>query len=393
VGSHSVNGVAKLHTDILKASVFREFHEFFPKKFNNKTNGVTPRRWMLKANPRLSALITETIGDRWITDLSELRKLEAFVEDAAFRDRWQEVKLANKRDFSQWIHGMYQLDSPFDPATMYDIQVKRIHEYKRQLLNALHVIDMYNRIVDGEDLPARRTVMFGGKAAPGYVMAKLIIKLINSVADMVNKHPRAGKQLRVHYLANYGVSCAERIFPACDLSEQISTAGTEASGTGNMKAAMNGALTIGTLDGANVEIREEVGPENIFIFGHTADEVVALRNGGYNPQLFVDANLRLRRVIDTIATGELDRAQPGLFKPIVDALIRNDRYFHCADFASYIETQQEAAHLYRREEEWTRKSILNVAGMGRFSSDRTIAEYAADIWRAQPVDASKYSLR
>jgi glycogen phosphorylase len=275
---------------------------------------------------------------------------------------------------------------PFDPETMFDTQVKRIHEYKRQLLNVLHVIDLYLRIKDGETLDARRTVMFAGKAAPGYVMAKLIIKLVHAVGEMVKKLPRAHEQLRVAFLANYGVSCAELIFPACDLSEQISTAGTEASGTGNMKAAMNGALTIGTLDGANVEIREEVGPDNIFIFGNTADQIVALRNGGYSPQAFVDANPRLKRVIDTIATGELEHANPGLFRPIVDTLLRNDRYFHCADFSSYVETQQEADHLYRRHDEWVRKSILNVAGTGWFSSDRTIAEYARDIWKAQPLD-------
>lgn len=391
-GSHSVNGVAKLHSEILKNDVFRDLHELLPGVFNNKTNGITPRRWLLKSNRGLSRLIAEAIGDGWLTDFDQLRKLEPFADDAEFRRKWREAKRAAKVAFLEWSRDTHHLGADFDPDTMFDVQVKRLHEYKRQLLNVLHVIDLYHRIADGAEVPVRRTVLFGGKAAPGYVMAKLVIKLVHSVADMVARNARVNEKLRVAFLPNYGVSAAERIFPACELSEQISTAGTEASGTGNMKAALNGALTIGTLDGANVEIREQVGAENIFIFGHTAEQIDELRRNSYDPHVYIERNPRLKRVIDTLQSGELEQAHPGLFRPIVDILLNNDRYFHCADFAPYVDMQDVAAATYLDAEKWTRMSILNVAGMGLFSSDRTIRQYAEEIWNVKPIDPSRYSM-
>jgi starch phosphorylase len=384
VGSHAVNGVARLHTELLRTRVFPDFDAFYPGRLTTKANGITPRRWLLEANPRLAALITEAIGDGWVTDLAELRRLEGFVEDGGFRARWKAVKRANKAELAAAL--ATQLPVVLDPDTVLDCQVKRIHEYKRQLLNLLHVIALYHRIRDGAagDEPPR-TVLFAGKAAPSYVFAKLVIKLIHAVAELVNGDRVVAERLRVIFVPNYGVSIAERIFPACELSEQISTAGTEASGTGNMKAALNGGVIIGTLDGANIEIRQEVGEGNMFIFGRTVAEIEALRAAGYDPNAFVAADPELARVIHTLAAGELERAHPGLFRPVVDALLGPDAYFHCADFASYRDCQARAGATYPRDDEWTRMSIRNVAGMGWFSSDRTMREYAEGVWRVTPV--------
>jgi starch phosphorylase len=383
VGSHSVNGVARLHTEILTQRTFAGFHAHFPGRFNNKTNGITPRRWLLKCNPGLARLVTDAIGDGWLKDLDELRGLRAFARDPAYREQWLAVKRRGKAALSQWVRRTQGLD--LDPDALFDCHVKRIHEYKRQLLKALHSITLYQRIREGGDDGVPRVVIFAGKAAPGYAMAKLIIKLIHAVGGMVNGDPATRGRLRVAFLPNYSVSLAERIFPACELSEQISTAGTEASGTGNMKAGLNGALTLGTLDGANVEIRDEVGPENIFIFGHTAAEIEALRASGYDPRAWVEKSAELGRAVDAIARGPLDEAHPGLFRPVVEELLGADRYFLCADFDAYVECQRRAAETYQRAQDWARMSILNVAGMGRFSSDRTVREYAADIWSAAPV--------
>jgi glycogen phosphorylase len=383
VGSHSVNGVARLHTEILTQRTFAGFHAHFPGRFNNKTNGITPRRWLLKCNPGLARLVTDAIGDGWLRDLDELRGLRAFARDPAYREQWSAVRRQGKAALSQWVRRSQGLD--LDPDALFDCHVKRIHEYKRQLLNALHAITLHQRIREGGHDGVPRVVIFAGKAAPGYAMAKLIIKLIHAVGEMVNGDPATRGRLRVAFLPNYSVSLAERIFPACELSEQISTAGTEASGTGNMKAGLNGALTLGTLDGANVEIRDEVGPENIFIFGHTAAEIEALRASGYDPRAWVDKSAELARAVAAIARGPLDRAHPGMFRPVVEELLGSDRYFLCADFDAYVECQTRAAETYQRAQDWARMSILNVAGMGRFSSDRTVREYAADIWSAAPV--------
>ncbi len=382
VGSHAVNGVSRVHSDVLTSSTFADFHAFFPGRFSNKTNGVTPRRWLLRCNPRLARLITEAIGDGWVGDLERLRELAAFAADPAFRADWAAVKRANKAALADAVRGAVP---DLDADTLFDCQVKRIHEYKRQLLNVLHVVALYHRIREGaaEGEP-RRTVIFAGKAAPSYVLAKLLIKLIHVVADLVSADPAVAERLRVVYIPDYGVSLAERIFPACELSEQISTAGTEASGTGNMKAALNGALTIGTLDGANIEIREAVGEANFFVFGHTVAEIAALRQGGYDPRRWAAENPELRRVLDTLARGEIAAAAPGLFQPIVDALAAGDRYFHCADFGAYVACQRRAAETYQRPDDWLRMSIENVAGMGPFSSDRTLREYARAIWRVAP---------
>ncbi len=381
VGSHSVNGVAELHTRILKEMVFRDFDEIFPGKLNNKTNGITPRRWLLKSNPRLASLITEAIGEGWIRDLDELRKLEPFAADSAFREKWATVKSANKQDFATWMAKRQSLT--IDPNSLFDFQVKRIHEYKRQLLNILHVIALYNRIRSGEALPVPRSIFFAGKAAPSYFIAKLIIKLMHAVAEMVAADPVVKKQLLVGFIENYSVSAAERIFPACELSEQISTAGTEASGTGNMKAALNGALTIGTLDGANVEIREEVGESNIFIFGNTTEEIASLRASGTPSSMFIERSRELAEVISILSSDLLPDGSAGLFKPIIEILTTNDRYFHCADFDSYVSCQRSAGQTFTDVEKWQTMSIHNVAGMGKFSSDRSIRQYTDEIWKAQ----------
>ena len=382
VGSHSVNGVAQLHTDILKASTFAEMNELFPGRINNKTNGITPRRWLLKCNPGLAGLISEAIGDRWTRDLDALQELRAHAEDASFQARWAAVKQANKVALAGWAGRAESL--ALDPAFLFDVQVKRIHEYKRQLLNLLHGAALWNRLRDGIDTGVPRAVLIGGKAAPAYWVAKQIIHLTHALGRAIEADPAARGRLSLTFLPNYRVSLAELVFPAAELSEQISTAGTEASGTGNMKAALNGALTIGTLDGANVEIREEVGDPNIFIFGHTAEGIVQLRDAGYRPRDWAQGNPELRRAIDTIGALE-----GGSFQDLARSLMDWDHYFHCADFASYLETQERVAATYAQSAEWTRRSILNVAGMGKFSIDRTVREYARDIWTAPfvPVPA------
>jgi starch phosphorylase len=389
VGSHAVNGVAELHTEILKQDVFRDFHELWPERIRNKTNGITPRRWLLKSNPELSGLITESLGDAWPADLTQLAGLESFAEDAAFGAAWRAVKHAQKEQLAAIVRTQYErrgLDLRIDSDSLFDVQVKRIHEYKRQLLNVLHAITLYNRIRDGAAGDAvPRTVIFGGKAAPGYHAAKLIVRLVNGVGEVINADPGVGDRLKVVFLADYRVSLAERIFPASELSEQISTAGTEASGTGNMKFALNGALTIGTLDGANVEIRREVGPENIFIFGLTADEAAATA-GRHDPWQYYRDDEDLRRALDLIRDGAFSQGDRDLFAPLVDALLHGgDRYLLLADYRSYLESQDRVSATYREPESWTRKSILNTAGMGYFSSDRTIREYADDVWSVEPV--------
>ena len=386
VGSHSVNGVAALHSELLKTRLFPDFYRMYPERFNNKTNGITPRRWLLQANPRLSELISEKIGDGWITHLDQLRKLEAFTEDAAFRARWRQIKHANKERLAAYIHKILKVE--VNPDTLFDVQVKRIHEYKRQLLNALHVIYLYQQILQHpEQAFAPRTVIFAGKAAPSYWRAKLIIKLINSLAEVINNDPRIGHLLKVVFLPNYTVTQAEIIIPAADLSEKISTAGTEASGTGNMKFALNGALTIGTLDGANIEIREEVGEDNIFIFGMTAEEVEFEKlNPSRTPEGICQANPAIREVIDSIAGGAFSHGDKKLFQPLVETLMSpHDQYLLLLDLESYIACQHHVRDLYLDEENWTKKSILNVAHIGKFSTDRTIRQYSEEIWGI-PVD-------
>jgi starch phosphorylase len=386
VGSHAVNGVAQLHSDLLKSLVIPDFYELTPDKFQNKTNGVTPRRWLKKANVGLSNLISGRIGDGWVKDFSRIRELEKHADDPVFIKAWQEIKRENKVRLADYLSFHQGLD--INPDTLFDVQIKRIHEYKRQVLNVLHIIHLYNEIKAGRGaqiLP--RTFIFAGKAAPGYHMAKLNIKLINAVAEVVNADPETREILKVTFLEDYRVSLAERIFPASDLSEQISTAGKEASGTGNMKFAINGALTIGTLDGANVEIREEVGDENIFIFGMTTDEVMA-RKVKYNPVDCIEKDANLMAVMELLRTGYFSPDDPGIFAPILDNLLTKDEYMLMADFPSYIECQKKVSELYRNQNEWTRKAILNVARMGTFSSDRSIADYNRDIWHCQPTPIS-----
>ncbi|OHD76741.1 MAG: glycogen phosphorylase [Spirochaetes bacterium RIFOXYC1_FULL_54_7] len=384
IGSHSVNGVAALHSEILKASLFKDFFHLWPEKFNNKTNGITQRRWLKLCNPGLASLIDGSIGNEWTVNLFELRKLAALSRDAGFQKKWSDIKKANKEFLADYI--LQRNNIVINTDSMFDIQVKRLHEYKRQLLNVLHVVTLYNRIKDnpGKDV-VPRTVIFAGKAAPGYHMAKLIIKLINSIAERVNADPQVGDKLKVVFLRNYAVSNAEKIIPAADLSEQISTAGTEASGTGNMKFALNGALTIGTLDGANIEIMEEVGLENIFIFGMNAEEVTALKNSSYNPLQYYNENAELRQVLDQIRDGYFSPENTSLFKPIVDSLLYHDTYMLLADYASYVACQEKVSQAYKDKKRWLQMSILNTARMGKFSSDRTIQEYSDEIWGVKPV--------
>ncbi len=383
VGSHRVNGVSRVHTDLMKRTIFSDFHHLSPDKIINITNGITPRRWLNQANPQLAHLISAHIGRDWVTDLSEVRKLEAFADDPTFRQTFRQVKRANKERLARLIKTT--LSTTVDPASMFDVQVKRVHEYKRQLLNLLHVVTRYNRIRDGRQADAvHRTVIFSGKAAPGYSTAKLIIRLIHAVADVVNNDPAVGGRLKVVFIPDYSVSNAERIIPASDLSEQISTAGTEASGTGNMKLALNGALTIGTLDGANVEMRTEVGDDNIFVFGMTADEVAARRSAGYNPWQVYDADPELQRALAMIGSSFFSPEAPDRFRPLVDTLTTGgDHYMLLADYASYVACQERVDALYRDEDEWSRRAILNVAGMGVFSSDRTTLEYARRVWNVR----------
>lgn len=385
VGSHTVNGVAELHSQILRQRLFRDFQDLFPEKFTNVTNGITPRRWLLQCNPGLSELVTSVIGPDWVTDLSQLTVLTAHADDPEFQLRWQEVKRRNKKLLARYV--LRKLGVGINPSTLYDVHVKRIHEYKRQLLNILHVITLYNRIRrHGENGFTPRTVFFAGKAAPGYFQAKLIIKLINSVAQVVNVDPVAGNVLKVIFLPNYCVSQAEQIVPATDLSEQISTAGMEASGTGNMKFALNGALTIGTLDGANVEIREEVGSENFFLFGLTEDEVHDKRTNGYNPYQVYESSRELTQTLDMISSGYFSPDQPDLFRPIVDSLLAHgDYYLVLADYEDYVATQTKVGEIYQDQALWTRMSILNSARIGKFSSDRAVMEYASNIWKISPL--------
>ncbi len=379
VGSHAINGVAALHSDLLKTGLLRDFFEIAPEKFGNKTNGVTPRRFLVLSNPGLTALITSRIGDSFVRHLDELRRLEPLAEDAGFRAEWRAVKRHNKALLARLVHVRTGIE--IDVESLFDIQVKRLHEYKRQLLNVLHIVTLYNRARrDPAAAIQPRTFVFGGKAAPGYYQAKLIIKLINSVADVVNGDAAVGGRLRVVYFPNFNVKSAHRIYPAADLSEQISTAGLEASGTGNMKFAMNGALTVGTLDGANVEIRDQVGAENFFLFGLTASEVVELRKAGYRPRSFYEQDAELREVVDQIGAGQFSPDEPGRFQPLVDSLLNWDEYMLLADYRAYVECQDRVSRAYADQEQWTRMSILNVARIGYFSSDRTIREYCRDIW-------------
>ena len=381
VGSHSVNGVAALHTQLLKDKVFKDFHQFYPDKLNSKTNGITPRRWLLKSNPELSELINDKIGSGWETNLDKLRELEPFVDDQDFQSRFQEIKLNNKHKLADYIG--ISTGVLVSPETMFDVQVKRIHEYKRQLLNALHVIHLYQRLVsDVDDEIAPRSVIFAGKAAPSYWRAKLIIKLITSIGEVVNNDPRIGDRLKVVFLPNYNVSQAEIIIPAADLSEQISTAGTEASGTGNMKFALNGALTIGTLDGANIEIREEVGDGNIFIFGLNADEAEYERiHNSRPPEQICEENPAVAQIIDSLSSGSFSSGDRNLFKPLVDSLMSShDQYLLIRDLEDYIDCQNRVNDAFLDPRRWTRMAALNVARMGKFSTDRTISQYANEIW-------------
>jgi len=382
IGSHKINGVAELHTRLLKEHTLIDIHRLWPDKLVNITNGVTPRRWMVLSNPGLSALISDAIGEGWITDLRRLRELEPLAGDPAFREKWRQVKLANKRNVSD-------LCSPgaclrLNPEAMFDVQVKRIHEYKRQHLNLLHIITLYLRLKSnpGLDIPPR-VFVFGGKAAPGYFMAKLIVKLINAVAGVINRDPDVNSRLQVYYVPNFNVQIGHVIYPMADLSEQISLAGKEASGTGNMKFSMNGALTIGTLDGANVEIREEVGADNFFLFGMQVEEVQALWAAGYHPRTIYEKNEQLRTAIDLIASGHFSHGDRELFRPLIDSLLSHDPFMLLADYQAYVDCQQQVGEVFRDQEHWTRMAILNVSRMGKFSSDRSITEYCEKIWQVK----------
>jgi starch phosphorylase len=383
IASHHVNGVAALHSDLVKSELFPDFAELWPQKFTNVTNGVTPRRWVALANPRLAALLTEAVGDGWMKDMAQLRQLERFSEDTAFLERWGDTKLAVKTQLSHYIHR--HTGVVVDPASLFDVQVKRIHEYKRQHLNALQVVAQYLRLKNGLDHDmAPRTVIFGGKAAPGYYMAKLIIRFINGIAETINADPDMEGRLRVIFLADYNVKLGERVYPASDLSEQISTAGKEASGTGNMKFAMNGALTIGTLDGANVEIREQVGAENFFLFGKTAEEIAALQTEGYRPWEHIHEQPELKEVLRLVEQGHFSNGDSDLFRPLLQNLTGRDPFFVLADYQDYRRCQAEVGQAWSDRQRWNRMSLLNTARSGFFSSDRSIREYAERIWQADP---------
>ncbi|MGD0959153.1 MAG: glycogen/starch/alpha-glucan family phosphorylase, partial [Methylomonas sp.] len=388
VGSFSVNGVAALHSKLLQDGLFKDFYELWPLKFNNKTNGVTPRRWLAACNPDLAQFITATIGDAWITDLSELAKLRPYAEDPGFRSQWAELKRLNKQRLVDYKKDEHDIDINVD--SLFDVQVKRIHEYKRQILNLLHVIHLYDRIKRGDTQNwTPRCVLIGGKAAPGYAMAKKSIKLINNVANVINSDPAIGDKLRLVFMPNYRVSAMEKICPGADLSEQISTAGKEASGTGNMKFMMNGALTIGTLDGANIEILEEVGQENFFLFGLTESEVEAMRNH-YDPQAYINQDADLQNVMRLLECGHFNQFEPGIFDDIIASLKSpHDPWMTIADFRSYIEAQKRVDQAYRDQDLWTKMSILNTAASGKFSTDRTISEYNRDIWQLAAIDIEK----
>jgi starch phosphorylase len=380
IGSHAINGVAELHTELLKSHTLNAFYQLTPEKFSNKTNGVTPRRWIALCNPRLTGLIKDWIGENWLKNMEELRRLESFIDNEKFLSQWWLVKQNNKREQAEYVYNKTRVNLNTD--SLFDVQVKRIHEYKRQHLNVLHILTLYNRMKKNPGMECTpRTFVFGGKAAPGYYMAKLIIKLINSVAEVVNTDPDVAEKLKIVFIRNFNVKLGHRIYPPADLSEQISTAGKEASGTGNMKFAMNGALTIGTLDGANVEIREEVGAENFFLFGLNAKEVDELKSSGYCPMDYYNNNEELKAVIDLIGSGLLSRGDRALFKPLIDSLLYEDRYMLLADYQSYIDCQEKVNRVWADQKLWTRLSILNVARMGKFSSDRAIREYCRDIWK------------
>ena len=384
VGSHAINGVAALHTELLKETVLNDFFKLFPEKFINKTNGVTPRRWIVLSNPKLSRLLDQRIGTSWPTHLDQLKKLEGLVDDPGFRTEWRQIKQANKEALALRIEQATGIK--VSPTSMFDVQIKRMHEYKRQQLNALHIVSLYNKIKQNPDLNiVPRTFIFAGKAAPGYHMAKLIIKLITSIGHVVNQDPDVRDQLKVVFYPNYNVTNAQPIYPASDLSEQISTAGFEASGTGNMKFAMNGALTIGTLDGANVEIREEVGDDNFFLFGLQAHEVAEMKRQGYNPRKYYEENEDLRAVIELIGSGLFSSGDTKLFKPLTDNLLYQDRFMVMADYQAYVDCQKEVSEAYKDQDKWVKMSILNAARMGKFSSDRAIQEYCDEIWNIKPV--------
>ncbi len=383
VGSHVINGVASMHTDLLKKHTLADFNQMYPEKIKNVTNGVTPRRWMVVSNPGLTQLLIDAIGESWITDLSELKKLKSLADDTAFQEAWRKVKNDNKTGLDRfWDKGKNTI---VDPQAMFDVQVKRIHEYKRQHLNLLHIVTLYNRIRANPDMDITpRVFVFGGKAAPGYFMAKLMIKLVNSVAQFINNDPDVQGRLTVFFLPNYNVKTGHAVYAMADLSEQISLAGKEASGTGNMKFSMNGALTIGTLDGANVEIREEVGKENFFLFGLTVEEVAAIKSGGYQPMDYYRTNDELRGVIDLIRSGYFSQGDRDLFRPLIDSLLYHDDYLLLADYQSYIDCQEQVSRIFQDKKCWTRMSILNVANMGKFSSDRSISDYCRKIWQVHP---------
>jgi starch phosphorylase len=382
-GSFSINGVAELQSTLLKEHTLRDFYEMWPEKFNNKTNGVTPRRWVRMANPRLSELITSKIGDGWLRDMDQLKALVPYAEQANFRQAWRAVKRENKVALA--AHIGKSVGVQVDPDSLYDVMVKRLHEYKRQLLKALHIITLYQRLKADPALDiVPRTFIFGAKAAPGYHMAKLIIKMINSLAEVINSDSAMNGRLKVVFLPNFNVTLGERIYPAVDVSEQISMAGKEASGTGNMKFALNGALTVGTMDGANIEIRERVGKANFFLFGLTVSEVMAQKEAGYDPLVYYHGNSELKRGIDWIVSGDLG-GDKALFQPLVDSLLHRDEYLMLADYASYVDCQERVDEAYRDAASWTRMSILNAARCGHFSSDRTIRQYNEKIWRAPPL--------
>ncbi|XP_032939456.1 glycogen phosphorylase, muscle form [Catharus ustulatus] len=383
VGSHAVNGVAEIHSQILKDSVFKDFYELEPHKFQNKTNGITPRRWLVMCNPGLAEVIAQRIGEDFVSDLDQLRRLRDFVDDESFIRDVATVKQENKAKFAAYLEKVSGLR--INPASLFDVQVKRIHEYKRQLLNCLHIITLYNRIKKDPGKPfVPRTIMIGGKAAPGYHMAKMIIRLVTAIGDVVNQDPAVGDRLKVLFLENYRVSLAEKVIPAADLSEQISTAGTEASGTGNMKFMLNGALTIGTMDGANVEMAQEAGEENLFIFGMRVPDVEELDRKGYRAQEFYDRLPELRQAVDQLSCGFFSPRQPDLFRDIVNMLMNHDRFKVFADYEAYVKCQEKVSALYKNPREWTRTVIRNVAAAGKFSSDRTIAQYAREIWGCEP---------
>jgi starch phosphorylase len=384
VGSHAINGVAAMHTKLLKETVLRDFAELWPERFHNVTNGVTFRRFLMVSNPALAALLNEVVGDGWATDPSRLKALEVHADDAAFQDHWRRVKRVNKERLASRIREC--TGELVDPAALYDIQVKRIHEYKRQHLNVLHVITLYQRLLRDPQLAlAPRCFVFGGKAAPGYYLAKLIIRLISGVAGVVNNDPKTGGRLKVVFYPNFNVKNAHAIYPAADLSEQISTAGKEASGTGNMKFMLNGALTIGTLDGANVEIREEAGAENFFLFGLTAEEAERVRRAGYRPSAYVDGNAELREALELVASGRFSNGDREVFRPLIENLLTYDPFLVLADYADYIACQERVSATWNDQAAWTRMSILNTARAGKFSSDRAIREYCASIWSAVSV--------